>query len=149
MEDLQLPPVVARHPVLAAPVHVDGGQVHPELLAGLLEQVVGDLLGDGVVHGLGHLVEEAAQVLVRPARPVQVVGLLQELAQLLAARVAVPRAPPLHRARQQRVPEPEGLADEAVGGAGVGLRVVAVEISVLHNDSSLQIDTTNHQWHVD
>ena len=72
MEDLLLPPVVARHPVLAAPVHVDGGQVHPELLARLLEQVVGDLLGDGVVHGLGHLVEEAAQVLVRPARPVLV-----------------------------------------------------------------------------
>ena len=40
VEDLQLPPVVARHPVLAAPVHVDGGQVHPELLAGLLEQEV-------------------------------------------------------------------------------------------------------------
>ena len=132
-EDLQLPPVVAGHPVLAAPVHVDGGQVHPELLPRLLEQVVGDLLGDGVVHGLGHLVEEAAQVLVRPARPVQVVGLLQELAQLLAACVAVRRAPPLHRARQQGVPEPEGLADEAVGGAGVGLGVVAVEISVLHN----------------
>ena len=48
-------PVVAGHTVLPASLHVEGGEVEAELLAWLLEQVVGHLLRHGVVQGLGNL----------------------------------------------------------------------------------------------
>ncbi len=60
-----------------------------------LEEVVGDLLGDGVVVRLRHLVNQAEDVGVRPAALVQVVRLLQHLAQALGPNVAVALAPPL------------------------------------------------------
>ena len=73
--------------MLAAPLDVERRQVEPELLARLLEQVVGHLLGDGVVQRLGHLVDQPHQVGVGPAGLVQVVRLLQHLGQLLAPNI--------------------------------------------------------------
>jgi hypothetical protein len=52
---IALTPVVARKAVLAATLHVEGGEVKAKVLARLLEKVVGDFLGDGVVVGLSNL----------------------------------------------------------------------------------------------
>ena len=87
--------VVSGHSVLSTTLHVQSRQVQAEVLAGLLEEMVGHLLGDGVVQGLGHLVDQAHHVGVGPASLVQVVGLLQHLRQLLAADISVGLAPSL------------------------------------------------------
>ena len=131
------PPAVARHSVLPAPRHVDGGQVHPELLARLLEQVVGHLLGHGVVQPLGHLVDQPHHEGVGPPDLVKVVRLLQHLREPLAADVPVGLAPSLHGGGQQGVAKPEDLADEATGDRGIGLGIVSTEVSILNSEGSV------------
>ena len=100
--------VVSGHSVLSAPLHVEGRQVQAEVLAGLLEEVVGHLLGDGVVQGLGHLVDQAHDVVVGPSALVEVIGLLQHLAEPLGPDVPVGLAPTLNGGGQEGVAETEG-----------------------------------------
>ena len=69
--------VVSGHSVLSATLHVQSCKVQSEVLAWLLEEMVGDLLSDGVVEGLSHLVDQSHHVGVSPASLVQVVRLLQ------------------------------------------------------------------------
>ena len=87
--------VVSGHSVLSTTLHVQSRKVQTEVLAGLLEEMVGHLLGDRVVQSLGHLVDQSHHVGVRPAGLVQVIGLLQHLGQLLAANISVGLAPSL------------------------------------------------------
>ena len=87
--------VVSGHSVLSTTLHVQSRKVQTEVLAGLLEEMVGHLLGDGVVQSLGHLVDQSHHVGIRPAGLVQVIGLLQHLGQLLAADISVGLAPSL------------------------------------------------------
>ena len=128
------PPVVAGQAVLTTALHVEGSQIETELLAGLLEEVVGDLLGDGVVVGLGNLVDHAHDVAVQPAALVQIVRLLQEFVESLRSDVAVGLAPALEGGREQGVSEPKDGLGEDGGGRGVGGRVVAVEVAALQKD---------------
>lgn len=53
------------------------------MLTGLLEQHVGDLLGDGVVHGLCYLVHQSHEVLVQDTSAIQIVGLTNEVGETL------------------------------------------------------------------
>ena len=87
--------VVSGHSVFSSTLHIESCQVQTEVLAGLLEEVVGHLLGDGVVQSLGDLVDQTHHVGVSPAGLVQVVGLLQHLGELLTAHISVGLAPPL------------------------------------------------------
>ena len=77
--------VVGWDAVIAASLHVEGGQVQAPILVGVLEQVVRHLLGHGSVHSLRHLVHQTANVLVAIAALVHVVRLTQHFAQSLSS----------------------------------------------------------------
>ena len=109
--------------MLTASLDIEGHEVQTEAVPRLLEQVVGHLARHGVVRGLGHLVDQPHGVVVEPARLEQVVWLLQHLGQLLCAEELVVVGPPLHRARQQRVPEPVGAGGEALDQSEVRIVV--------------------------
>ena len=141
------PGVVGRHAVLTTALDVEGGQVEAVLLAGLLEQVVGHLLGHRVVEGLGHLIDHAHEISVRPATFVEIVRLLQHLRQPLGADVAVALRPALDRRRQQGVAESEGARREAGGHAGVRVGVVPVEVALLLKDESVPLHDLLAQDH--
>ena len=89
-------------------LNVQGGQVQAEVFARLLEQPVGHLLAHGGVQGLGHLVDQAHDVVVGPSALVEVIGLLQHLAEPLGPDVPVGLAPTLNDGGQEGVAETEG-----------------------------------------
>jgi hypothetical protein len=74
---------VAGYSELATPLHVQADQVHAEAGSGFFEQMVCHLLGDGVVHGLRHLVHQSHEVLVEYPGAVQVVGATDQIGEAL------------------------------------------------------------------
>ena len=128
------PGIVSGNTVLTTTLDVESSQIQTPGLARLLEQVVGDLLRHGVVQSLSHLVDQAHDVVVGPSALVQVVRLLQHLAESLRSDVTVGLGPSLDGGGQEGVSETEGGSGEAGSDGGVGVRVVAVEVTVLLQD---------------
>lgn len=81
---------------------------------------------DGVVHGLRRLVHHAQQILVDPAGFVQVVRLLEHLAEPPGAEELMVDTPAFHGVGQQRVAEPERRGAERGRYRYVRIRVVVV-----------------------
>ena len=70
-------------PVISTTLHVQCSQIQTPAFVGILEQMVGDLLTHGRVHGLRDLIHQPADVLIAVAALVQIVRLTQHFAQTL------------------------------------------------------------------
>ena len=116
--------VVAGNAVVATALHVERRQIRAPVVLLLLEQVVGQLLGHGLVDGLRHLVHETGQVLVAGAALVHVERPQQHLGQTSGADVLMRHAPTFDGRRNERVAEPEGRREERHRQRRVQLGVV-------------------------
>lgn len=86
---------VAGQAEFATALHVERHEVHSELGADFLEQVVGDFLRDGVVHGLRDLVHQSHEILVEDSGAVQVVRAANQVGQTFGrceVQFTLPRA---------------------------------------------------------
>ncbi len=133
------PGSVRGNSMITTTLNVDSSQVKAELLARLLEEMVGHLLSDRVIVRLGHLVDQAKDISVCPSSLVQIVRLLQHLTKSLRGNIAMGLAPALNSGRQESVSEAEGSSSKGLGNSGIDAGVIDVSITILVEDKLMAV----------